>query len=60
MAETIRFRLAQSSQHNIPMTVSVGIAFSDLNQDTISHLLIQADHALYRAKSAGKNRIELS
>ncbi|MBF7993188.1 sensor domain-containing diguanylate cyclase [Rahnella laticis] len=60
LAETIRVRLAQSSQHNIPMTVSVGIAFSDLNQDTISHLLIQADHALYRAKSAGKNRIELS
>lgn len=60
MAETIRFQLAQNSQHNIPMTVSVGMAFSEPHQDSISHLLIQADHALYRAKSAGKNRIELS
>jgi len=60
MAETIRFQLAQNSQHNIPMTVSVGMAFSKPDQDSISHLLIQADHALYRAKSAGKNRIELS
>lgn len=60
MAETIRSQLAQNSQHNIPMTVSVGMAFSEPDQDSISHLLIQADHALYRAKSAGKNRIELS
>jgi len=42
------------------MTVSAGLAFSEPDQDSISHLLIQADHALYRAKSAGKNRIELS
>lgn len=60
MAETIRFQLAQNSLHNIPMTVSVGMAYSEPEQDSISHLLIQADHALYRAKSAGKNRIELS
>ncbi|MBU9847505.1 diguanylate cyclase [Rahnella sp. FRB 231] len=39
------------------MTVSVGIAFSEPDQDSISHFLIQADHALYRAKSSGKTAL---
>ena len=43
----------------IGVTLSVGIAFSDPDDDADS-LLARADHALYRAKRAGRDRIEVA
>ncbi len=39
------------------VTVSVGYAAAELKQGPAEALLEQADHALYRAKSAGRNRV---
>jgi diguanylate cyclase (GGDEF)-like protein len=43
----------------LPMTVSLGIAFGR-SEDDCDHLIARADEALYRAKAAGRNRIELA
>jgi diguanylate cyclase (GGDEF)-like protein len=40
------------------MTVSIGVALIDPNEH-INAALARADHALYAAKSAGRNRVEL-
>lgn len=37
-------------------TVSLGMATFVPPNQTLEHLLVQADHALYRAKAAGRNR----
>ncbi|MCA1771340.1 MAG: diguanylate cyclase [Halomonas sp.] len=51
-----------SGQTPVPLTVSIGIAGSDRVDDTATdsgkHLLEAADRALYRAKKAGRNRVE--
>ena len=39
------------------MNISVGIACLNGQQDTLDSLLERADKALYRAKSAGRDRI---
>jgi diguanylate cyclase (GGDEF)-like protein len=41
-------------------TVSVGVAISDDASLDLSPLLVAADQALYRAKTLGRNRVELS
>lgn len=43
------------SQGEIPVTASMGIALSQAAHRTLAPLLHQADQAMYRAKSAGKN-----
>ncbi len=61
MAERIRASLAQSpiriDSHDLAVTCSVGCA-STGTRDPINSLLRRADQALYRAKSAGRNRVE--
>jgi len=42
-----------------PLTVSIGVACCNENEDATS-LLLRADKALYRAKQNGRNRVELS
>lgn len=44
----------------IPLTVSVGIAVSQEGDDDFDSLLRRADRAMYAAKSAGRNRVELA
>lgn len=47
-------------QHNIDMTVSIGIAVFPDDGDDIQSLLISSDRALYRAKDKGRNGYQLS
>jgi len=46
--------------HSIPMTVSVGVATSVDSDRSFNDLLRRADHALYAAKTRGRNRIEIA
>ena len=63
VAEKIRHAVEQAridhpdSQIGV-VTVSVGVACCDANAMDQDHLLRQADAALYRAKGAGRNRVE--
>jgi diguanylate cyclase (GGDEF)-like protein len=41
-----------------PLTVSGGIAISTGDLDDFNELIVRADRALYRAKDAGRNRME--
>ena len=43
-----------------PLTLSGGIAFATPERSDFSQLLARADQALYRAKNAGRNRIEVA
>jgi two-component system cell cycle response regulator len=40
----------------IPLTASVGLA-SRLPEETVEQLMDRADHAMYAAKAAGRNRV---
>ena len=46
--------------HRIGATVSIGAALSDAPVTNIEALLLLADAALYRAKAAGRNRLEIA
>jgi diguanylate cyclase (GGDEF)-like protein len=50
--------LDEKSQR-VPVTVSIGIACLETN-DTAEQILDRADHAMYQAKSAGRNRVVVS
>jgi diguanylate cyclase (GGDEF)-like protein len=41
-------------------TVSIGVAIIQDPEQDLTTLLAEADHALYRAKARGRNRVELS
>ena len=43
----------------LAVTVSVGIAFFDAQQNDFEHIVGAADAALYRAKNKGRNRVEI-
>jgi len=45
-------------QRTVPMTISIGIAVFDPLRDNAAALTARADAALYRAKQAGRNRVE--
>ena len=63
VAERIR-QIVKSTSHaqdtDIPaMTVSIGVSVAQGMDDTLDDLLKRADHALYRAKDKGRDRIEV-
>lgn len=49
---------AQSSQGEIPFTISIGVAEFKASDPAPDSILARADAALYRAKDAGRNRVE--
>jgi diguanylate cyclase (GGDEF)-like protein len=64
VAEQIRVAFADATREvdgrPIAATVSIGIVISHDAVLDLSALLAQADHALYRAKDAGRNRVEIA
>ena len=64
VAEQIRVTFAEASREvdgrPVGATVSIGIVISHDSVLDLSALLAQADHALYRAKDSGRNRIEIA
>jgi diguanylate cyclase (GGDEF)-like protein len=61
VAERVRRRVAdtpvQAGDEVVPMTVSLGLAFSRRSDAEPEALIQAADEALYRAKAAGRNRV---
>ncbi len=47
------------SEHNFSITVSIGVALSNVSGTSARELLKSADQSLYRAKEAGRNRISI-
>jgi diguanylate cyclase (GGDEF)-like protein/PAS domain S-box-containing protein len=64
IAERVRRNVAETSfpnekvQPNGDLTVSVGVATFSSTISTVTDLIREADNALYRAKRAGRNRVE--
>jgi diguanylate cyclase (GGDEF)-like protein len=62
VAERIRNVFAQQAEviegENVGATVSIGLAVHDGSTIAFTELLWKADRALYRAKEAGRNRVE--
>ncbi|MFD2265097.1 diguanylate cyclase [Lacibacterium aquatile] len=57
-AAIARTPIALNAKQSITVTVSVGLAYTATSQENFDDLLLRADEALYRAKQAGRNRIE--
>jgi diguanylate cyclase (GGDEF)-like protein len=49
------------SEQSVTVTCSVGVAVSEqLGEPLLDKVIRTADAALYRAKAAGRNRVEIS
>lgn len=66
IADRLRQRVADTAMvlpdgRSLSVTVSIGCAMRDSpDDDTVEALMERADQALYRAKNAGRNRVELA
>jgi diguanylate cyclase (GGDEF)-like protein len=56
-AEKLRDAVAHGDFQGLPVTVSIGVAEWRQGGGTVEATLGQADHALYAAKRAGRNRV---
>lgn len=63
IAERIRGAIAKAvlryEGHEIAVTVSIGVSMLTAGIEKLDTLLAQADAALYQAKAAGRNRVEV-
>lgn len=60
VAESLRKRIEQTDEAGIPkFTISIGIA-PVTERDSIDHALKRADQALYQAKRAGRNCVQVA
>jgi diguanylate cyclase (GGDEF)-like protein len=62
LAERLRHRIGGSTiplttDQNISLTVSIGLAAYPEDADSVQSLVSAADQALYVAKSEGRNRV---
>jgi diguanylate cyclase (GGDEF)-like protein len=57
--EQVRVRPKGTEQGLALISVSIGVAVAN-DEESISELLNRADHALYEAKAAGRNRVSLA
>jgi diguanylate cyclase (GGDEF)-like protein len=48
----------QSSMRELSVTVSIGVAEPNTSRREVEQVIQAADHALYQAKQAGRNRVE--
>jgi GGDEF domain-containing protein len=55
----LRVTSRQAAAGPLAVTISVGVAESSLRQQQVSEIVEMADKALYRAKNAGRNRVEV-
>ena len=53
--EVLRFNAGSKT---ISVTVSLGVTYSQDSDDDPEKMLFRADHALYEAKRAGRNRVQ--
>jgi hypothetical protein len=61
IAERILKAVRASGAHGLPpYTVSIGVACQSSPDEKLDGLLLRADQALYRAKSGGRDRIEIA
>jgi len=61
LAQRLRDELAQQPLRGAELTASIGVASRDKDLDLDAAALVKAsDEALYRAKRAGRNRVELA
>jgi diguanylate cyclase (GGDEF)-like protein len=62
--ERVRTRAAATPAHwegqLLPVTLSIGVAWTDPDGLTAAGLTLAADEALYRAKAGGRNRVEMA
>lgn len=60
VAERIRERVANLTLPGLshPVTISIGVACQQADDPDLAALIRRADNALYRAKEAGRNRVE--
>jgi diguanylate cyclase (GGDEF)-like protein/PAS domain S-box-containing protein len=60
MLETVRRRDMPIDGHRVTMTTSIGVAMFHGDEADVENLLVLADLAMYAAKDAGGNRLEVS
>ena len=60
VCRSIRSRCLEIENAILRVTMSAGVAAYPLHGETQEQLISQADKALYRAKQAGRNRVELA
>ncbi|MGA7380062.1 MAG: GGDEF domain-containing protein [Terriglobales bacterium] len=59
-SERMRRALAESSPQDLSVTVSIGVAEPSPGAKEVEQVVQAADKALYRAKRAGRNRVEMA
>lgn len=60
VAEKLRASIEASIRRPQPVTISIGVAATKETDPTLDRTLSRADEALYKAKEAGRNRVQLA